>query len=174
MGSSSSAVFSGQSSFSADFQQVLTRAVAIASLPMQAMQNAEAKLLAQQQAINGLQSNFSSLQNAFAAVATNSSGTVTAQSSQGSAVVATTTAGALSGTYSIEVDSIGSSTATISKAGTPVTDPSSGNISAATSFKLTVNGTDHTITPSGTSLSSLVSAINAAGDGVQATIVNLG
>jgi flagellar hook-associated protein 2 len=37
-----------------------------------------------------------------------------------------------------------------------------------------VNGTAYTITPSGTSLESLASAINGANDGVQATIVNVG
>jgi flagellar hook-associated protein 2 len=63
----------------------------------------------------------------------------------------------------------------LSQAGDPpVTDPTSESISSSSSFTLTVNGVSNTITPSGSSLEDLASAINAAGDGVQATIVNVG
>jgi flagellar capping protein FliD len=55
-----------------------------------------------------------------------------------------------------------------------VTDPTSGNISSASAFTLTVDGVATTITPSGSSLEDLTSAINASGAGVQATIVNVG
>ena len=57
---------------------------------------------------------------------------------------------------------------------TTVADPSSANISSSSQFTLTVNGTNYTITPSGDTLDDLVSAINNAGDGVQATTVNVG
>jgi flagellar hook-associated protein 2 len=83
--------------------------------------------------------------------------------------------GALNGTYTIQVDSVGSSTTALSDSGlTTVTDPTTGNISSSNTFTLTVNGTATTVTPSGTSLESLADAINAASDGVQATIVNVG
>ena len=91
------------------------------------------------------------------------------------AVTAAVSAGALNGTYTIQVDDPGSSTTTLSSGDlTTVTDPTTGNISSATSFTLSVNNTPFTIKPAGTSLESLASAINAAGDGVQATIVNVG
>ena len=88
---------------------------------------------------------------------------------------AATTSSALPGTYSIQVDGLGSYTTAMSQAGsTPVTDPTTQNISSASSFTLTVNGTNTTITPADGSLEGLAAAINSSSAGVQATIVNLG
>ena len=141
---------------------------------MQILQGDVTELTSKQQATSGLGSSFQLLQTALSAIGNASSGSPAAQVS-GAGVTATASAGALPGTYSIQVDDIGSSTVSLSKDGlTTVTDPSTGNISSASSFTLTVNGVDHTLTPSSTSLSSLVTAINAADDGVQATIVNVG
>jgi flagellar hook-associated protein 2 len=185
MGTSSSALtsssgsgtitFTGTSTYSADFQAVLNRAVEIASLPMAAAQSEVTTLQSQQSALTSLDTSFTTLQNDIQNIDSTVSGAPSAQVSDTSALTATTSAGALSGTYSIQIDDTGSSTTTLSSAGlTAVTDPTSGNISSAASFTLTVNDSSHTITPSGASLESLASAINAAGDGVQATIVNLG
>lgn len=141
---------------------------------MQILQGDVTELTSRQQATTALGSSFQLLQSALTAIANASSGSPAAQVSD-TGVTASASTGALPGTYSIQVDDIGSSTVSLSKDGlTTVTDPSSANISSATSFTLTVNGVDHTITPDSTSLSSLVTAINAAGDGVQATIVNVG
>jgi flagellar hook-associated protein 2 len=175
MATSSSAIFSGQSSYSADFQQVLTRAVSIASLPMQLMQNTVTTITGQQQELSSLQSAFTTLQVDIAAVATAAQGSATAQSSQPSAVQASTSSGAMSGTYSIEVDTIGSSASAFSQAGVPpVTDPTTGSISTASTFTLTANGKTTTITPTGSSLEDLASAINTSGASAQATVVNVG
>ena len=174
MATSSSPIFQGQSSFSSDFQQVLTRAVSIASLPMQLLQNDVSTIQGQQSELSTLQSAFSTLQNDISNINTAAQGSPTAQSSS-SSVQATATSGALPGTYSIAVNSIGSSTSTLSAAGrSPVTDPSTGNISSASTFTLTVDGTNYTITPSGSSLEDLASAINTSGASVQATLVNVG
>src|SRR5208283_1844678 len=63
----------------------------------------------------------------------------------------------------------------MSQAGSPaVTDPTSGNISSSSTFTLDVTGADTTITPSGSSLDDLATAINNADAGVQATVVNVG
>jgi flagellar hook-associated protein 2 len=148
--------------------------VGIASLPMQILQGNVTTLTSQQQATSTLGGSFQTLQNALTALGTTSTGSPSASVS-GGGVTATASTGALPGTYSIQVDDVGSSTVTLSGATLPtVTDPSTDNISSASSFTLTLNGVDHTITPDGTSLSSLVTAINAAGDGVQATIINVG
>ncbi|HEY4085600.1 MAG TPA: flagellar filament capping protein FliD [Bryobacteraceae bacterium] len=166
--------FNGSSTYASSFQQVIQRAVGIASLPMQILQGDVTELTSKQQATSALGSSFQLLQTALSAIGSASSGSPAAQVS-GNGVTATASIGALPGTYSIQVDDIGSSTVGLSKDSlTAVTDPSNGNISSASSFTLTVNGTDHTITPATTSLSSLVTAINAAGDGVQATIINVG
>lgn len=172
--SSTPITFNGSSTYASSFQQVIQRAVGIASLPMQILQGDVTELTGKQQATSSLGSSFQLVQTALNALSAASSGTPVAQVS-GSGVGATASTGALPGTYSIQVDDIGSSTVALSKDGlTTVTDPSKDNLSSAISFTLTVNGTDHTITPSGTSLSSLVTAINAASDGVQATIINVG
>lgn len=166
--------FNGSSKFSNDFQQILTRAVAIEGLPIQNLQNELSTLQSQQSDMTGLQTTFNSLQSAIQSLGSSAS-SATATSSDTSAVTATATSSALPGTYTIQVTNLGSATTTISNAGSPaVTDPTTGNISSASSFTLTVNGTNTTITPSGNSLDALATAINSANAGVQATVVNVG
>jgi flagellar hook-associated protein 2 len=175
MATSPSAVFSGQSSYSADFQQVLTRAVGIASLPLQAMQSDVSKLQAEQQALSGLQSQFTGIQNAIQAVSAAVNGSFTSVSSQPQSVAASITSGALAGTYKIQVDDPGSSSTSLSRANLiTVSDPSANDISSSLQFTLTVNGTAQTISPTNGTLTSLADAINASGAGVRATIVNVG
>jgi flagellar hook-associated protein 2 len=100
---------------------------------------------------------------------------VSASSSNSSVASATAASNTLPGTYSIEVDNIGSSTSAISGAATPpVTDPTSGNISSSLNYTLTVNGKPQTITLTSNTLDSLAKAVNDSGAGVSATIVNLG
>jgi flagellar hook-associated protein 2 len=81
----------------------------------------------------------------------------------------------LAGTYSVNVLNAGTAASAISAApSTPVTDPSSENISTSTSFTLTVGGNTFNIQPAAQNLNSLASAINSSGAGVQAVVVNLG
>jgi flagellar hook-associated protein 2 len=167
--------FNGQSTFSSSFQQVLQRAVSIASLPMQQLQGEVTTLQGQQSSLASLGSAFDALQTALQGIATAATGNVSATSSDTSVVTASAESTTLPGTYSIQVSKIGSSTTTISNAGSPpVTDPSSASISPASSYSLTVNGTTTTITPSADTLDDLADAINNANAGVSATIVNLG
>jgi len=167
--------FNGSSTYSSSFQQVITRAVAIASLPEQSLQNEVTTLNSQASTVTSLSAAFTTLQADIQNIDGAVAGSPSAQSSDSTAVSATAASGALNGTYTIQVDDVGSSTATLSPAGlTTVTDPTTGNISSATSFTLTVNGTATTITPSGTSIEALADAINSASAGVQATIVNVG
>jgi len=167
--------FNGQSSYASDLQTELDRAVQIASMPVQLMQSDVSTLQSQQQALSGLQSAFGSLQSALTSMGSDSSGTLSANVSDPSVASATATSSALSGTYSIKVIQVGTPTTALSAAGlTTVTDPTKGNISSSSSFALTVNGTNTTITPTGNTLDDLADAINSAGAGVQATIVNVG
>jgi flagellar hook-associated protein 2 len=167
--------FNGSSSYSSDFQQVLTRAVQLASLPMQQMQNNVNDLTNQQQSLAGLEATFVSLQGALQSVSAATQGSLGATVSDNSVVSANASSTALPGNYSIVVSSVGSSTTTLSNSGlTAVTDPTKGNISSSSSFTLTVDGKTTTITPSGTSLEDLATAVNASAAGLQATIVNVG
>ena len=171
----SSITFNGSSTFSSSFQQVLQRAVSIASLPMQEVQGEVTTLQGQQSDLSSMQATFSSLQNSLQDVASAITGNVSASSSDSSVVSAAAQSNTLPGTYSIQVSSIGSFTTTISNAGsTPVTDPSSGSVSSSLNYTLTVNGTPTTLTLTSNSLDSLATAINDSGAGVSATIVNLG
>jgi len=167
--------FSGQSTFSSSFQQVLQRAVSIASLPMQEVQGQVTTLQGQETDLNGMQSVFGSLQSSLQAVASAMSGSVSASSSDSSVVTAAAQSSTLPGTYSIQVSNIGSSTTTVSNAGTtPVTDPSTENISSSLNYTLTINKTPTTLTLTSDTLDALATAINDSGLGVSATIVNLG
>jgi len=167
--------FNGTSTYSSSFQQVITRAVNIASLPLQSLQQSVSTLTSQQSALSSVGANFTALQTAIQSLGSATGGTATAQVSDSSALTATASAGALSGTYTIQVDSPGSSTTTLSSNGlTVVTDPSSQDISSASTLTLTLNGVTTNIDNSGGSLESLANSINAASAGVQATIVNVG
>ncbi|HVN05707.1 MAG TPA: flagellar filament capping protein FliD [Bryobacteraceae bacterium] len=167
--------FNGQSSYASDLQTQLNREVEIASLPIQQMQSDVAGLQSQQQALSGLQSAFGSLQGLLTTIGNDSAGSLSASSSDSSVATATASSGAMAGTYTIQVDQVGTYSTSLSDAGlATVTDPTTGNISSSSAFTLTVNGTAYTISPSGTSLDDLATAINQSGAGVQATVVNVG
>lgn len=169
--------FTGQSTYSAQFQQVIDKAVQIQEIPLDAMadeantdQSRQSALQSLDQALTTLQSAVTGLQSSVGSQAL--SGSV----SDSSVASVSLASNAVPGVYQLEVDSLGSATQTVST-GSPqtVTDPSTQNISSASSFKLTVNGTPTTITPTTDTLDGLVSAINDDSSlGVSASIVNVG
>jgi len=174
--SDSSSIFSGTSRYASDFQSLIDRAVAIASLPLAQLQNTRTELVSQSTALSNLRTAFTSLETAVESLETASGiSSYTTAVSDGAIVSATVSEGALEGVYTIEVTSLGSWTSTLSKDALPdVTDPATQNISSASSFTLTVAGTPHTITPDAATLNELVEAINDAGLDVEASIVNVG
>ena len=136
-------IFTGSSTFAADFQSVITRAVAIASLPLKQYQNQKSDMTAQSTALTGLDATFAALQTAIQNLDTATGpASYASTSSDPTSVGATIGSGALAGTYTVDVVSLGSATSTLSGATLPaVADPYSTSISASTSFSLTVNGT---------------------------------
>jgi flagellar hook-associated protein 2 len=169
------ATFSGSSTYSSSFQQVLTRAVQIASLPGLELEATVNTMTSQESAMTGLETTFSSLENALESVNTAAQGAISATVSDSSVLTATASSSAEAATYQVAVDDIGSEAAATTNAGsTTVTDPSTSSISDSSTYSLLINGASTTITPSGTSLDDLESAINDANLGVQATIVNVG
>jgi flagellar hook-associated protein 2 len=167
--------FTGSSTYSSSFQQVLTTAVERADLPIQELQVNVNNLTNQESALNSLESSFQSLSSALQAIGTAATGSVSASVSDPTVVSAAATSSALSGTYSIQVDSPGSYSTAMSQKGSPViTDPTTQGLSSASSFTLTANGTTTTITPENGSLEALASAINSSSAGAQATIINYG
>jgi flagellar hook-associated protein 2 len=175
--SNGSTIFNGTSRYSADFQNEIATDVAVASIPYQQLQTQVGTLQGQSSELGTLSTEFTNLQSTVQQLETAASSALLAATSSDTTIAQPTiAAGAQAGTYTLDVTSLGSSTNTLSQAGsTPVTDPSTQNISASSSFTLTVNGTATTITPSASTLDSLVSAINSNSSlGVQASIVNLG
>lgn len=160
------ATFTGQSQFAASLQQVIQRAVGIASLPLASDQATLTTLNARQAAVQSLGNDFSSLQGAVGLVETAlQSNSLATSVSDGSVAKATLGAGATAGTYSIHVDTLGAYSSALSN---PISTTDS-------SLTLTVNGNAVTITPPTGSLSDLASAINTQSGGlVQAAVVNVG
>ncbi|MGI8988802.1 MAG: flagellar filament capping protein FliD [Bryobacteraceae bacterium] len=177
MSSSSSAIFNGTSRFSSDFQAVIARAVGIASLPMSQLNATKTTLAGQSASVSALDTKFGYLQTAIQSLQTaTGTGSLASTVSIPGIVQPTIGAGATEGSYSIEVTNLGSYTSTSSADGLPVvTDPSKQNISSSSSYTLTVNGSATTISPAGTGLDALVTAINTQPSlNVQASVVNIG
>ncbi len=171
------ATFSGQSKFAADFQNVLSRAVQLQSLNLQNLQQEQQTETSRQTDLQSLDTQFTNLQTAIDNLTTAASGSSLASTISNSAVGSVSlSSGATPGAYSIEVQSVGSHTQTVSSTGLPtVTNPNSQNISSSSAYTLTVGGTAHTLNLTTNSLQSLANAINADSTlGVSASIVNVG
>ena len=176
MGSTSVTPFTGSSAFSAQLQQVIQTAVARASAPLAQLETQQSTLQSQQSELETIQADFTSLQTAVASLnsAVQSNG-MSAQLSASSVASVTLGSGALSGTYSLDVTSLGSQAIAISQDSLPtVTDPTTQSIDTAASYTLTIEGQSYTIRPSSNTLDALVSAINGSGANAQATVVNVG
>ncbi len=169
-------LFTGTSNFASTLSQVLTRAVSIASLPVQSLQAQQTDLQNRQNALQGLDSVFSNLQSSIQNLqSTVQSGLLSASVSD-SSVAVTVGANATPASFTIQVGSLGSYSTALSAGGsTPVSDPTTQGISSSNTYTLNVNGAPTSITASDSSLSSLASAINSqAGSQVQAVVVNVG
>jgi flagellar hook-associated protein 2 len=168
--------FTGVSNFASSLQQVLTRAVGIASLPLDSDQAALSSLNTTQSDLQGLDTVFTTLQQSASSLQTTLASNLLSSSISDSTVSATVGAGAAAGTYTIAVGSLGAYSTALSIAGsTPVTDPSTQGISSSTTFTLTVGAATTTITPTSSDLQDLAGAIDSQSKGkVQATLVNVG
>ena len=168
--------FTGGSLFASDLQQVITRAVNIASLPIQQLTNERTKLSDQATALSQLSDQFTKLQTSIASLTSavaNSS--ISANVSDPSVVTATASASTLPGTYTVQVLDPGTFSSSLGKNGlTTVTDPSTQSVSASSTFTLSVGATNYSLTPSGSNLNALAASINQSGAPVQATIINIG
>jgi flagellar hook-associated protein 2 len=162
------------SQYSSDLQQVLSRAIAIASLPLDQLNSNLTTLQNRSTELNTLNGKFQALLTAVQGISSATDST-TAQVSNSSVIAAHSDATALPGTYAIHVVSAGAFSSALSNSSLPaVQDPSTQSITSATSLTLTVGGTPVTITPSANNLNALVEAINSSGANVTATIINLG
>jgi flagellar hook-associated protein 2 len=174
--STSSTMFTGSSRYATDFQSLLDRAVAIASLNLTQYNTQKTTLQSESTALSTLDTKFDAVQAVIDSLESATGTSSYAYSISNAAIVSASLGdGALAGTYTIEVTSPGSYTNSMSKDGlTAVTNPATQNISSASTFTLTVDGVETQITPASNTLSALVEAINDADADVQASIVNIG
>ena len=167
--------FNGTSQYASSLQQVITRAVSIASLPIVQLQNQQQTTNQQITDATTLESTITALNTALQGLSNSGGNTQSTSVSDSSVVQANASSSALPGTYTIEVLDPGSSSSAMSSDGlTTVTDPTSQSISGSSSFTLTVGSSTYNIQPSGNNLDALAQAINSSGAGVQATIINVG
>src|ERR1700761_464653 len=124
----------GSSTFASDLQASVTRALQIASLPMQELQNDQSTISGETGELNTLSGLFGSLQTALQAISSGT-GTSAIQAAVGnqSVVTANVTGSALPGTYTVQVLDAGSASSAISDSATTVTDPTTQSISSSTS-----------------------------------------
>src|SRR5690242_452676 len=146
--------FTGGSAFSSDLQQVIARAVGIASLPLTQLQTEQSTLTGQQNELQAVSNQFTALQSALDgidnALGLGSYGAVVSNQSVLSASVS---AGVSAGSYTVAVSNIGSQTNTLSNDGlVTVTNPSNQNIDNSSTYTLTVNGQSFQLTDSARSL----------------------
>jgi len=168
--SSSSAIFTGSSAYSSDFQNVINRAVAIASLPITQLTNDQTTLTNQSKELNTLDTKFTALQTAVQGISDALSGSSYETDISDPSIVSTSVAtGAQEGYYSIQVSDIGAYATSLS---TSSWNAASG---AAHTYQLCVGTNTYSFTPADNSAASVASAINSNfGDQVHATVVNVG
>jgi flagellar hook-associated protein 2 len=167
-------MFDGSSRYATDFQNVIQRAVAIASLPLNQMQAELTVMQKQSNELGTLNTKLASLQTAIANIDTAVSGSSgLAVTTSDTNVTASMTGSVLPGTYTVQVNDLGSYNNAMSLDGlNAVTDPATGNISSATNFTISAGGDSFSFTA--TNLNDMVSQINSSGLSVQASLVNVG
>src|ERR1700678_248285 len=99
----------GSSTFAADLQASVTRAIEIASLPMQALQADQSTISGETSELSTLGGLFNSLQTSLQAITSGTgSNSLQATSSDQSVATASVTGSALSGNYTVQVLTAGS------------------------------------------------------------------
>lgn len=170
MGSTSNPIFSGNSRFSQDFQSIISRATAIASLPITQLTSDKTHLSDQATALTGLDGKFDALEMALADLEEAIGGSsFEATVSDPTKLSVTLADGAVEGTYTVAVVSPGAYASSL----TGSSWPSSGTHTYQLTMDAGVN--KYNIVTSNTSAAGVAEAINAQyGDRVHAAVVNVG
>ncbi|MCW5962594.1 MAG: flagellar filament capping protein FliD [Bryobacterales bacterium] len=168
----STTIFTGASSYSQDFVQVIERSMAIARLPLLQLQQQRLRTNEQQSAVTELQGRFQSLKLSFDEIVTRVKATqLTASFSANGIATATVGEGAQKGAFTLEVSSLGSFTSFLS--GSAVLDPATEGLGAELTKVLVVDGVETTLTLETNTLRGLSDAINASGSALEASIINV-
>jgi len=166
----SSAIFNGNSRYSADFQAVIDRTTAIASMPITQLQNQKTNLNNESTALSLLGDVFSKLQSAIDGINTSLSGSSYSADVSDPAVIGVTLGdGAMEGNYGIEVLDAGAF-ATSQTHAAWANDPG-----PVHNYSIAIGGHVYALSPADNSATGVAHAINAQySDKVRATVVNVG
>src|ERR1039458_4193234 len=169
--STTPAAFTGTSAYSTDFANVISRAVAIADLPITQLTNDQTALTNQSTELTTLDTKFTALQTAVAAIDTALGGSSFQTSVSSPNVVDVSVGdGAQEGYYTMNVSSIGAYESSMSTANWNVPEVAK----TPTTFTLVVGNQNYSVTAADNSAQSVADAINANyGNLVQATTVNV-
>ena len=165
--------FAGVSTYSQQLQQVISREVSIASLPIELLSNQQTTLSGQATELTTLDSDFASVQTAIQNISAALSGSGMSTNVADPSVASVTVGdGATQGAYSIDVSSIGAYATSLTSGTWHNGANTSGNTAT---YNLVVGGNTYAFTPSDNSAATVASTINARfGSLVQATAVNVG
>jgi flagellar hook-associated protein 2 len=168
MGTTTSSISTGSSQYSADFAGYVSRAVQIASLPMNQLNTQKAALSDQSTAVTSLGSLFTSLQSAVTSIQSAFGGaSLQAAVSDPTKLTATLSDGAVEGSYSVSIINAGIYASSLTA--------SNWDATGTHTFELSVNGVKHSLSPASSSAADVAAAINSAyGDQVRAAVVNVG
>jgi flagellar hook-associated protein 2 len=170
--------FTGVSSFSNDFQAILNRAVAIAQLPIKALQNHQSDLLQEKQLATSLEDAVSNLTASITNLGViGASQGLVGSSSDTSKVVLNSTSATIPVSYAISnISSVAKAASETSLLGSA--DANTAPVSGSGTVRLVIGGVD--VTPDITldaahnNLTGLRDAINALGAGVTASVLTTG
>ena len=168
--------FTGTSQYSSSFQGVLTRAVGIASIPLQELQSQDQTVLSEETQLASLQGTAQSLTTAVQALGDLGANSAIAGSSSNSAIATIASTGATSAaSYTINsITSLASAASETSLTG--YADSQSTPVSSTGIMNLVVGTTNYPInlTTATNNLVGVEAAINATNSGVTATILTTG
>jgi len=176
LSSSNSSLFTpitlnGVSQYSSDLQSVLNRAVQIAQIPAQELQNQDSNVQQKQNMLGVFQTDVSALANSLQSVGTVAAGqALSASSSDPSIVTATNTGSTSPATYVIN-SITAPATAANETSLSSYADSNSTPVSSTGTMELLVGSTPYTFTLANNNLTSLRDEINSLGAGVTASIL---
>jgi flagellar hook-associated protein 2 len=167
--------FTGLSQFSSDFQSIIQRAVQIADIPVQNLQNEQATNTADENALNALEPTVAALGTDVTNLGTLASTQGLSASSSDSSIVSVVNTGATApATYTVsDISSLASAASETSLAGYASTD----TINASGLVNLVIGSNTYLLNLTGTgdnNIAGLAQAINSAGAGVSATVLTSG
>lgn len=168
--------FTGVSSFSDDFQTILSRAVSIASLPIKALQNQQTDLLLKKDLLTSLRSAVSTLGSAVSSLGSvGANKAVTASSSNTSKVTVSNTGAAITGSYVIsEITSVAAAASETSLIGYATADATEINVTGIVELVFGPLAHPITLAAGQNNLNGLRDYINDLGIGVSASVLNTG